>query len=68
MTFFHATPVLIGTLWNVNDLECFLDFWDKLVLIGTLWNVNDLECFLDFCDKLVLIGTLWNVNKPNTAD
>ena len=55
-------PVLIETLWNVNDVtERFYDYL-KTVLIETLWNVNDYRKEKIQGLGAVLIETLWNVN------
>ena len=58
----YTVPVLIETLWNVNDKQAILHLIHKHVLIETLWNVN-MKSSIDICPGIsVLIETLWNVN------
>ena len=58
----QCRPVLIETLWNVND-ETHKDYTGlHVVLIETLWNVNGFSGRYYWIDNWVLIETLWNVN------
>ena len=63
----QCRPVLIETLWNVND-ETHKDYTGlHVVLIETLWNVNTIIPSNENRPNGVLIETLWNVNNSNSS-